>query len=1023
MVGMLPIRADAAEAEMKTINMKITNTQFIFSMEDTEWLIERNLQYSDIGIETYTSGTWDGQILQLGVNRNNPSYPSYNWVITVEEGADTSFELVIHVGTVTLKGNFNGEVVNYGKIIDGAFSGTVVNWEGGTINGGTFTGNVLNSGGTDNREDKTLNYKIWYYIDLKELEGDFFYIYGEEKPLLTEKDLKRPEGAVEGSFDGWYQSEAGQDRSTSYTKTKMTKINAETKGEIELNGRWRYALHVEGGSVTAPSDDSGKGYYMREQITVTADAAPRGQVFDKWTTTNPYIRFADESSPQTTFTMPASGATVTATYRVSATTDGDDRGTGDGADQGTTDGGDQGTGDGADKDTTDGGDQGTGSEEDKGEVSVNQVIHLAIRGEESYILGKGDSLTLEADVTTNNPQWSDYKLQWSVEGDALALTTSGEDSKSAVFTALKGGRATITVTGEGKSDSVVVEVLERITKMSFGKESYTGYLKHRVDFSKELVKVPASAEERITWSVSDKRLASVDQKGVVTMKKAGEVTLTAATWHGVLAQTKIKIEAGNPATKLTIRQQQGDTISTPINKLTLGDLGSTAQLLVSVDKVKGKADPKDHTETFTWTSSKPEVVKVEAQGEKGEKAVLTAAGTGKAKITVQAASGKKAVITVTADAHLNAIRVVEENGREEAATVPLKKLALTAIKDPQVNMDKLYWSIKDSKERKLASVNNKGVVTIKTKAVTEPTTVTVTVSTKYSKSSGKTDIFDEFVITIHPSKITGLSGITGSSALKAGEEAVYTAGILGQGSAEEITWSSSNPKVLTIDSAGKATALKAGKATLKATVTVVDEKGRDKTVTKSLPVRVTWPTTGLSMKKEVITVKEGKTSVSFTAVKSPRGAVGEITYSLVGESKGAVIKNPAKGRVTLPKTLKAGEVITVQATVDGHTCEGKILVVNKKTNKISLNHPDLVRKNVITVSQGDVFNLYAKPEYTENETLTYSVNKEGVVAVDDQGNVYALHPGTAKVTVQTTSGAKKTVTVKVEFADIEKKQK
>ena len=52
------------------------------------------------------------------------------------------------------------------------------------------------------------------------------------------------------------------------------------------------------------------------QVTITASAAPLGQVFDSWTGGNGGA-FASASSATTTFTMPANAATVTATYRSS----------------------------------------------------------------------------------------------------------------------------------------------------------------------------------------------------------------------------------------------------------------------------------------------------------------------------------------------------------------------------------------------------------------------------------------------------------------------------------------------------------------------------------------------------------------------------------------------------------------------------------------------------------------------------------------------------------------------------------
>ena len=50
-------------------------------------------------------------------------------------------------------------------------------------------------------------------------------------------------------------------------------------------------------------------------VTLTANAAPSGQVFDKWVVVSGSITLADANSATTTFTMPASAVSVKATYK------------------------------------------------------------------------------------------------------------------------------------------------------------------------------------------------------------------------------------------------------------------------------------------------------------------------------------------------------------------------------------------------------------------------------------------------------------------------------------------------------------------------------------------------------------------------------------------------------------------------------------------------------------------------------------------------------------------------------------
>ena len=71
-----------------------------------------------------------------------------------------------------------------------------------------------------------------------------------------------------------------------------------------------YALTVNNGT-------GGGDFAAGTQVPITANAAPSGQVFDRWTTSGGGT-FANANSASTTFTMPAAAVTVTATYKSSS---------------------------------------------------------------------------------------------------------------------------------------------------------------------------------------------------------------------------------------------------------------------------------------------------------------------------------------------------------------------------------------------------------------------------------------------------------------------------------------------------------------------------------------------------------------------------------------------------------------------------------------------------------------------------------------------------------------------------------
>ena len=189
-----------------------------------------------------------------------------------------------------------------------------------------------------------------------------------------------------------------------------------------------YALTVNSGS--------GDGEYAEgASVTITADAAPEGKVFDKWTTNNGGS-FADVTATSTTFTMPAGDVTVTATYK--------DAPGGEGGNEGGNEGGEDpapidppvilpeiepaspstGSSDGW-KEITD--EIGSGKTEGKVEVEMNGTTKLPA-DVLSEALNEGTDLSLEMNDTTG---WTLYASEMEeTEKDlnlAVSVRKTGDD--------------------------------------------------------------------------------------------------------------------------------------------------------------------------------------------------------------------------------------------------------------------------------------------------------------------------------------------------------------------------------------------------------------------------------------------------------------------------------------------------------------------------------------------------------------------------------------------------------------------
>lgn len=117
-------------------------------------------------------------------------------------------------------------------------------------------------------------------------------------------------------------------------------------------------------------------------------------------------------------------------------------------------------------------------------------------------------------------------------------------SKSGKVTAKKTGKATLTVTMKSgaKATCKVTVQNEKVTtkKLTLSKKKATLTVKQSVKLG--VKRNPISAKEKITWSSSNKKVATVSESGKVTAKKAGKATITAKTSNGKKATCKITVK-------------------------------------------------------------------------------------------------------------------------------------------------------------------------------------------------------------------------------------------------------------------------------------------------------------------------------------------------------------------------------------------------------------------------------------------------------------------------------------------------
>jgi len=120
-----------------------------------------------------------------------------------------------------------------------------------------------------------------------------------------------PEGK---QFKGW---------STSADGSVISGTTYEVSSDTTFYAIWEskeYSIIVTDGKATIGAGSEISKAAQGTKVTLTANAAPSGKVFDKWEVVSGGITLADANSTTTTFTMPASAVSVKATYKTKPVT-------------------------------------------------------------------------------------------------------------------------------------------------------------------------------------------------------------------------------------------------------------------------------------------------------------------------------------------------------------------------------------------------------------------------------------------------------------------------------------------------------------------------------------------------------------------------------------------------------------------------------------------------------------------------------------------------------------------------------
>ena len=265
-------------------------------------------------------------------------------------------------------------------------------------------------------------------------------------------------------------------------------------------------------------------------------------------------------------------------------------------------------------------------------VTVTVPVSGIQLSQTSAALTVGDTLTLTKTIYPSDA--TNQAVTWT----SSAVSVASVDSNGKI-TAKTAGSAVITC--KSVSDNSVVGICNVTVKAKV--QTPTEIKVSTISLNKTTASVtkgktlqltatvtPTNATNKVvTWSTSDKNVATVSPSGLVTAKLAGTATITCTAKDGSGVKATCKITVKNPVVKVT--------------KVTLNKTTATLAPKEALT-LKATVTPTNATnKAVTWKSSNTKIATVSSSG----KVTAKAAGTVTITCTAKDGSGKKATCKIT----------------------------------------------------------------------------------------------------------------------------------------------------------------------------------------------------------------------------------------------------------------------------------------------------------------------------------------------------------------------------------------
>jgi len=500
------------------------------------------------------------------------------------------------------------------------------------------------------------------------------------------------------------------------------------------------------------------------------------------------------------------------------------------------------------------------------------------------------------------------KVTWSSNEPTVA-----EVDQTGMITAKKEGSAVITVKaqdGSGKTATCQVNVTDiKVSGITLSASTLAMQTEDVKQLSVTNITPANATNKALKWESKNTWVATVDESGNVTAKNPGEatITVTAADNGGAQATCKVTVtERTAPVIKVT--QIQLSQTRASLNE------GKELQLTATVLPANAT------NQSLTWSSSVEGVATVDSTG----KVTAIKAGTTVITATAKDDSGISASCTVQVTVPTVKVTGITLN-KTTASVVKGKTVALTATVTPDTATDKtIKWT---TSNKNVATVSTDGVVTAKAAG-------TATITATAADDSG-VKATCKITVTNPVIKVTKVTLNKTTASVVKGKTLTLTATVTPTNATNKnVTWKSSNTKIVTVDGNGKVTAVAAGTATITCTAKA------DKSKSATCKITVTNPAvkvTKLRMNKTSVDLLKGKT-VQLKVTVTPSNATNKaVTWTssnkkIATVTSNGLVKAVRTGTVTITAKAKdgSGKKVTCKINVYADSVESYVARIYTK---------------------------------------------------------------------------------------------